>query len=397
MLMARTLASMHTIFFIRRVTGFCASTKNHKTGLRLLGSSTSIVETGVSRLGTLQTLLQKHGAPGSTGCNQGDGDIVPLSAPAQETPELLRSMGGNPPDNSLLDLHPYLLPIARSTSTNNWICAYRRPLYEEESSSQGAVSPWPIVESRVGSPGMKLLALNSEHLMRRIVSEIDAEGNDDGLIDLYNEGLGKGLLENAALDTPYEKGSVGKLGYGVDKYVLLRVGPFPDLYRKMSKDHLKRGDEQSALIAAEAANAKLAGFGSMYSSYARMLKQLPSRDEEARDAARMCLRLPLSTIGMEFEDFREVAVLGQLVDETSSVDDAMIKICEMCSKLKEVDEKDPQKAEKSQIQVVFEEADRLMSDAIFKKQQWGTIRPALGTLFRSAGCNDLASFIDLDQ
>ena len=54
------------------------------------------------------------------------------------------------------------------------------------------------------------------------------------------------------MDTPYEMGSVEQLGYGLDKYVLLRVGPFPDLYETMSNQHLSKGDNKSSLIAAEA-------------------------------------------------------------------------------------------------------------------------------------------------
>jgi hypothetical protein len=51
-----------------------------------------------------------------------------------------------------------------------------------------------------------------------------------------------------------------RYSYGVDKYILLRVGPFPDLYERMAAQHAARGDEQSALIAAEANNAKFNGF-----------------------------------------------------------------------------------------------------------------------------------------
>ena len=66
--------------------------------------------------------------------------------------------------------------------------------------------------------------------MRRIACENDvAEAPGRDLVSLYNTGLGNGKLA-PALDAPYESGSVDQLGYGLDKYVLLRVGPFPDLY-----------------------------------------------------------------------------------------------------------------------------------------------------------------------
>ena len=86
--------------------------------------------------------------------------------------------------------------------------------------------------------------------------------------------------------------------YGVDKYILLRVGPFPDLYERMAAQHAARGDEQSALIAAEANNSKFTGFASTFKHQAKLLSSFSKRDEESRDAARMCLRLPVASIGM---------------------------------------------------------------------------------------------------
>ena len=98
-----------------------------------------------------------------------------------------------------------------------------------------------------------LTTKESEHLMRRIVAESD-EGEENEVIALYNEnvrGAGEGM------DQPYVPGSVAKLGYGVDKYVLLRVAPFPDLYEVMAGIHFEKKDESSSLIAAEACNQKV--------------------------------------------------------------------------------------------------------------------------------------------
>ena len=366
-----------------------------------LFASTLAVSTGVSRLTTLQTLLQHHGVPGSSGCTKGEGDMVPLlvaNSAEGDAPELLESLEPRGSGGLYTNLHPYLVPLARSQSTGNIICAYRPLALGGESTS---TSPWPIVETKLGAPGMQLLALNSEHLMRRIVCALDAdsESDNDTYIDLYNTDLGQGLLHDD-LDTPYERGSVETLGYGVDKYVLLRVGPFPDIYASLSQGHLARGDEQSALIAAEAANTKLSGFGSQYRLYSRLLDTLgTSRTEEARDAARMCLRLPLATIGMDVADFEEVARLGQMVDPevSNTADVALAKISDMCTLMRQVEEKDPQKAEKSPEQVVAEEADQMISDTILQQEDWGSVRPKLGQLFRSAGHDELAAFVELDQ
>lgn len=56
------------------------------------------------------------------------------------------------------------------------------------------------------------LLLYSEHLMRRIACESDFEGEGGGeLVEIYNDGLGKGLMSDA-LDAVYEPGSAESLG-----------------------------------------------------------------------------------------------------------------------------------------------------------------------------------------
>ena len=67
---------------------------------------------------------------------------------------------------------PHLLPLAKSESSGNVVCALRRAYADDaDYDSLSLAAPWPIVESTVGTPGMRLLSLNSEHLMRRIASE----------------------------------------------------------------------------------------------------------------------------------------------------------------------------------------------------------------------------------
>jgi len=111
-------------------------------------------------------------------------------------------------DDELSELHPYLYPIAKSKSTGNFVCALRTAYAEEGDKN----NPWPIVESTLGGPGMHLLALNSEHIMRRIACEQDFAGDDKEAVDIYNDGLGQGLLKDKAFDAPYIPGDVEKLG-----------------------------------------------------------------------------------------------------------------------------------------------------------------------------------------
>jgi hypothetical protein len=358
---------------------------------RLFATSPSpqlAVESGVSRLGTLQTLLNKHGAPGSQGCNTAN-DLVPVTMNLQELPELVASLDNK--QDILRDLHPYLFPIAKSLSSGNYIYAYRSPYIEDGKQSP----PWPIVETKLGGPGMQLLALNSEHMMRRIACECDSQGDGgDSVIEIYNEALGKGFLADSALDTPYEVGSVESLGYGLEKYVLLRVGPFPDLYQTMALQHAERGDVQSSLIAAETSSSKHEGFGSNFRFYARLLKSFPNRDDEARDSSRMCLRLPLPTLGMTMEDFKEVAVLGQVADAEDSVEEAVAKLKGMYEKIRSAEREDDYQQGMTPEQMVIDEASHRLDVAAFAGEAWSKVRPELGEKFRSVGRDDMAAFID---
>jgi len=235
--------------------------------------------------------------------------------------------------------------------------------------------------------------------MRRIACEADATKHQlaDQLISSYNEGLGSGTLAEQGLDTPYEPGSVAKLGYGVDKYVLLRVGPFPDLYESLSLQHLAKGDESSALIAAEASNGKFSGFGSTFAFYARLLSKLPNRVDEARDAARVCLRLPLSTAGMTVDDFRELAVLAGLAEADDSTTVAIEKLQRMYEKIRHHEEEangPGSDSGKTPEQMAIDEAASLLDKAAMHGGHWGTIRKDLAGIYAKAGNDAMAKFVD---
>lgn len=366
MTMAR-LYPMTALLLLRPTCAFLSSAASRNARLvtaRAASTSRTPLSTNISRLETLQTLLQKYGAPGSVGC-AAPNDLQPIT----DTPELVTSL------ESLSDLHPYLFPIAQSQSTSNLLCAYRNPSTEESNKEH----PWPIVETRVGSPGFSLLSLQSEDLMRRIAAHCDASNDAEGLA-LYND------------DTtlPFAPGSVAQLGYGLDKYILLRVGPFPDLYQAMAQQHT---DEQSSLIAAEAANAKLGGFASNFLYYAQLLASWQHREEEARDAARQCLRLPLPTIGWEEEDWKQVAVLGQMAKEGDSLEVCRRGMKEMYEKIREA-EKEENPTGRTVEQAKLEEINALLDQTALAGAPWSSVRPQLIESFREIGRDEMASFVE---
>jgi hypothetical protein len=184
--------------------------------------------------------------------------------------------------------------------------------------------------------------------------------------------------------------------YGVDKYVLLRVGPFADIYESLALGHAERGDESSSLISAEAANNKISGFAATFLFYAKLLGSFPNRKEETRDAARMCLRMPLPSIGLGTDDFREVAILGQLADESDSDEEVMAKLQTMYEKIRarQQDEDPRAAASKTPEQAALDEANYMLDKVALTGGNWSEIRPKLAEIYKSAGREDMAKFVD---
>jgi len=354
------------------------------------------VKSGISRIDLLQTMLASHGAPGSVGCSSPN-DLEPVCVTtaddAEDTPELVANIMGT---NEFANLHPHLYPLAKSKTTGNFICALRRAFAEDASYENSSKAPWPIVEAEMGGPGMKLLSLNSEYLMRRIACEVDFGNERNELVELYNESLGKGAIQDEGLDRPYEEGSVEKLGYGVDKYVLLRVGPFPDIYSKLALGHAERGDESSSLIAAEASNGKISGFASTFLFYASLLNSFPNRSEEVRDAARMCLRMPLSSIGLNSKAFRDVGVFGQMAKETDSDEEIFAKLQIMYEKMRDHENEDPRagNSDMTPEQKALDDANYLLDITSLTGANWSGVRPKLAEIYKSIGREDMASFVN---
>mmetsp|Transcript_34044 Transcript_34044/g.36791 ORF Transcript_34044/g.36791 Transcript_34044/m.36791 type:complete len:451 (-) Transcript_34044:239-1591(-) len=395
------------------ITGTTSSTRLFSVPKNGIDNEADAANLGISRLETLQTMLSSHGAPGSIGCSLPDGDLEPVhfSIPSissnkksedndDETPELIATMSGSNSknDDEYNNLHPHLYPLAKSKSTGNFICALRRAYADDapELHENASNALWPIVEAKLDGPGIRLLALNSEYLMRRIVCECDSSGSRKELIDLYNKDLGKDIIQDEGLDRPYEEGSVERLGYGVDKFVLLRVGPFPDIYRNLALGHAKREDESSSLIAAEVANSKISGFASTFLFYSTLLNSFPNRSEETRDAARICLRMPLPSIGLTAQEFREVAVLGQIANESDSDEEIFAKLQIQYQKIRDHDNQDDPRggnADMTPEQKAIDEANYLIDTTALAGSDWSSVRPKLAKIYKSVGQDDMARFV----
>jgi hypothetical protein len=160
--------------------------------------------------------------------------------------------------------------------------------------------------------------------------------------------------------------------------------------------HAERGDESSSLIAAEAANGKISGFASTFLFYASLLDSFPNRSEETRDAARMCLRMPLPSIGLSAKEFRDVGIYGQIAEKSDTDEEIFAKLQIMYEKMREHENEDPRSANNDMTpeQKAIDEANYLLDTAALTGANWSEIRPKLAEIYKSVGREDIATFVN---
>ena len=82
----------------------------------------------------------------------------------------------------------------------------------------------------------------------------------------------------------------------LEHFLLLRVGPFADVWEAVARAHLAKGDETAAFVAAERSTELNPGWGNGAWLQAELLASL-GRHEERRDMALAALEAPYWTIG----------------------------------------------------------------------------------------------------
>lgn len=103
---------------------------------------------------------------------------------------------------------------------------------------------------------------------------------------------------------------------------------------------------------------------------------------------------------MTVDDFREVAMLAQLADENDSDDDALAALRDMYEKIRENDREEDASSTTGMTkeQCAIEDANYLLDTvALTGEGKWSEIRPQLGEIYRSAGREDMADFVDPKQ
>ena len=111
----------------------------------------------------------------------------------------------------------------------------------------------------------------------------------------------------------------------------------------------------------------------------------------------MYLRMPLPSIGLSIDDFREAAVLGQLANENDSDEEVLAKIQSMYEKIRESEQEDlttSMSQGKTPEQVAFDDANYILDTVALTGGSWSEVRPKLAEIYMSVGRDDMASFVN---
>ena len=188
-------------------------------------------------------------------------------------------------------LNPFLIPLARRKD-GSMICYIRWPTQKDDMDLQ-IVSTTEI--------GIRLLAMGTDQLCHRLTVELDfySDKNAPEAIEIagkygikYTSGDYLPFLRSGKFPTLTK----ADLDLVLDRFLLTKVGAFPDCYERIAENFCEKGNTVSALVTCERAVSIFYGWGHPVGFHAMMLKKISGYDTEARDAARASMGQPAWTI-----------------------------------------------------------------------------------------------------
>jgi hypothetical protein len=163
--------------------------------------------------------------------------------------------------------------------------------------------------------GIKLVSVGTDQLCHRMAVEADFYSkptatkaiellNRDG--EKYQSGDFLPMLRSGKFPSLTEN----DLRLILDRFILTKVGAFPDCYERLANYNLEAGQDVNALVTCERAVSVFYGWGHPTAFHAKMLAKISGRDKEARDAARAALNMPKWTVADTKGDLETIAQLA---------------------------------------------------------------------------------------
>lgn len=267
-------------------------------------------------------------------------------------------------------LHPLVVPLAVEDGGGDVLGLLYWP------SAAGGLS---LVRTRPGSLMVEPCGGIGQYA-RRAAAEADAAEAAGGSASLA-------IIQSAARvsaeagDTPYAAGDLAASRVRLDQFLLLRVGPFPDVWARVASAQLAKGDETAAIIAAERASSTNPGWGCCLWRQSQLMDKL-GRTEERRDLALAALEPPFWTLGAPVRDVIAAARL-------SHIEDVRALVREMEDKLRE----QQGGGARSGRELALLRALDAMDDVVRKDGSagtWDDVRPAVAAAFDEAGMDAIA-------
>jgi len=236
----------------------------------------------------------------------------------------------------------------------------------------------PVVSMSSGAPSVRLLARSVDEYLHRVLAAEDIAGKSRELAEAAGE-MGSAI---------YAKGSAAAFGpERFDAYLATKAGMYCDVAERLVYNHVAKGDQMSSLITGEWYMRKhFSGWARPYEFNAQHLMRC-GRDEEARDTARMALRMPWWSLQQGYEPTASLANIPGSPQEVFTVlnDEGGVQ--------------GPIQQQQKAARTAAEEA-RLRADELMDMVaasgvgNWDDIRPELSSLFQQSGLEQMRPVLE---
>ena len=280
-------------------------------------------------------------------------------------------------------LHPLCTPLLKSPSSPLYLCRLTTPL------GSGLV---------LNSPNTPVQPLGSDvkaFVLRQLSSL--AFANDDRTAALV-----KTFNENRLPDSPaYAVEEIEAFRrFGHEKYALLRLGPFADLYAKLALekhskfeqlgDKLTPEQESDVLSSCEVLNAKLSlSYGATLLFNSQVLTLLGGREEEAKDTARCIIKADAPLWGIGVGEGALADVGGRAVGD-SALFEQWYENVKDTERQQEASGAGVPGEGKGERDIAIENASEIMDRVVLGGGGWEAAREEIGDAYRKGGLDDVA-------
>lgn len=276
-------------------------------------------------------------------------------------------------------LHPLVVPLA-TTGGGDVLGLLRWPVQADaltvvrtRPQQQGITSLHSWSLQPCGSPAQ---------YARRVAVEADAAASSaNAAKDSSLIGVAAAATVEAGGD-PYRSGELAASRLGLLHYLLVRVGPFTDVWESVAHGQLAKGDETAALIAAERSSSLNPGWGCSVYLQSTLMGRLGRRDEQ-RDLALSALEAPFWTLGSPLNEAKAAA-------QVSHFENLRQVVRGMEDTVRQQQNAPPRTAEELALLRALDALD----EVVRTEGLWDDARPLVARSLREAGLDAAAAIAD---